>query len=366
MSPIMYGVDISKSLFQVHGADASGAVKVRKKLRRSGFLSYFAGLPGARITLEACGGAHHWARELARLGHDVRLIHPQRVKPFVQRNKTDARDAAAICEAASRANARFVAVKSVETQADCALLRARDLLVRQRTALANALRGHLAEVGLVAPKGQAGLHALLTQIDGKAAGVPEAYLPALEPLRRQYAGVCGEITALERTIRQRAGADAAMKRLTRIPGVGPITAFAMVSIGGDAGQFACARDFVAWLGLTPKENQTAGRRKPGAVSKQGDETLRSLFVLGAASSFTRPQSQSDWLKRLRGRRPAKVAMVAQAAKTARIAFAVLRDGAVYDPDHRARREAAPAARHDASGKACGQTAIRAQTLRTGT
>jgi transposase len=334
MQAIMYGIDIAKNVFQVHGADASGAMVLQRRLKRSQLLDFFRTAPKAVVAMEACGSAHHWGRELTKLGHEVRLIPPAYVKPYVARNKTDARDAAAICEAASRPHMRRVAVKTLEAQADRALQRTYDLLVRQRTACANALRGHLAEMGIVAAQGVAGLRRLIDAVETRDAAIPPALFVSLDVLVRQLGALEAEIARLTDAIVSRVRENADMKRLMSIPMIGPMTAHAMVAAIGDGKRFSSARDFAAWLGLTPKLDASADRMVSGRISKKGDEALRRLLVLGAASSLRRPQRASPWMKALLARRPPKVAIVAQAARTARIAWAVLVSGEAYRPPTR--------------------------------
>jgi transposase len=337
MEASMYGIDIAKSVFQVHGADASGRMVVQKRLKRGQVVDFFRDLPGSIVAMEACGSAHHWGRELTTLGHEVRLIPPAYVKPYVARNKTDARDAAAICEAGSRPHMRRVPVKTIEAQADRTLQRTHDLLVRQRTAAANALRGHLGEMGIVAPAGLSGLRRLIEAIETQDEAIPARLLVPLEALARQHRTLEEEVDALKAAIVARVREEADMKRLARIPMIGPMTAHAMVAAVGDGRQFNSARDFAAWLGLTPKQASSGERLASGKISKQGDEPLRRLFVLGAANALRRPDRASPWMKRLLARRPPKVAMIAQAAKTARIAWAVLVSNEEY------RTNIAPAA-----------------------
>lgn len=322
MEASMYGIDIAKSVFQVHGADASGRTVVQKRLKRSQVIEFFRGRPKSVVAMEACGSAHHWGRELMKLGHEVKLIPPAYVKPYVARNKTDARDAAAICEAGSRPHMRRVPVKTVEAQADRALQRAHDLLVRQRTAAANAIRGHLGEMGIIASRGKAGFVRLCQMIAAKDEAIPQGLIAPLEALARQHRALDEEIAQLHAAILARVKENADMKRLMRIPMVGPMTAHAMVAAIGDGKQFSSARDFAAWLGLTPKQASSGETLRSGRISKQGEEPLRRLFVLGAANALRRPEKASPWMQGLLKRRPAKVAMVAQAAKTARIAWAV--------------------------------------------
>jgi transposase len=328
----MYGVDIAKNVFQAHGADASGRMVVQRRLKRSEVIAFFRAAPRAVVAMEACGSAHHWARELTALGHAVRLIPPAYVKPYVARNKTDARDAAAICEAGSRPHMRLVPVKTVAAQADRALQRTHDLLVRQRTAATNAIRSHLSEMGIIAPQGKAGFDRLLQMIATGDEAIPQGLIAPLEALARQHRALDEEIDALKAAILARVRSHADMKRLMAIPMLGPMTAHAMVAAVGDGKQFDSARDFAAWLGLTPRQASSAETTRSGRISKQGDEPLRRLFVLGAANALRRPDKASPWMKGLLARRPPKVAMIAQAARTARIAWAVLVSGKEYRPN----------------------------------
>jgi transposase len=327
----MYAVDTAKSVFQVHGEDAARTVKVQKRLRRSQFLGFFARLPGpVGVVLEACGASHCWARELTALGHHVRLIPPQHVKPFLKRNKNDARDAEAIFEAALRPGLHFVPIKPVTQQCDRALHRARDLLVRQRSQLGNAIRSLLSEMGIVAAQGAAGSAQLYAKIEAADEAIPPRLLAAAKPLLAQWRSLHAAIKGLEDQIVVAARDDQRVRRLMSIDNIGPITAHAMVAAIGDGKQFRTARDFVAWMGLTPTLNASADRIRLGHISKAGDRSLRRLFVLGASSGVhharTKPEKASPWLRGLLARRPVKVVVVAQAAKTARIAWAVLTSG----------------------------------------
>lgn len=330
----MYAVDTAKSVFQVHGEDAGRMMKVQKRLRRGQFLGFFARLPGpVTIVLEACGSAHYWARELTVLGHEVRLIPPQHVKPFVKRNKNDARDAEAIFEAALRPGIHFVPIKPVAQQCDRALHRGRDLLVRQRTQLGNAIRSMLSEMGIIAPQGVAGSAQLYARIEAGDDAIPTRLLPILTPLLDQWRGLHAAIRGLEDQIRAAALADERTRRLMKIDSVGPITAHAMVAAIGGGTQFRTARDFAAWVGLTPAHHASADKIRVGRISKAGDRGLRRLFVLGASSGLiqarAKPDKASPWLKGVLARRPVKVAVIAQAAKTARIAWAVLTSGEAF-------------------------------------
>ena len=337
MQAIRFGIDLAKSVFQVHGVDASERVVVQKQLRRGQVLSFFAKQPPALIGMEACGSAHYWARELTKLGHEVRLMPPSYVKPYVRRNKTDARDAEACCEAVSRPSMRFVPIKTVEQQGQRALHRARDLLVRQRTQAGNALRAMLYEMGLISSKGRSGVGELVARIEAAGTDIPAGLLVALAPLARQWRALEAEVKALEGELRAQARRDPDARRLMTIPGVGPVTAHAVIAAVGDGRQFAAARDFAAWTGLTRRNHDTGGKtRLTGHVSKAGDRSLRRLLVLGASGGLrhvrARPEKGSAWINGLLARRPVKVAVVAQAAKTARIVWAVLTSG----QDYRAR------------------------------
>lgn len=334
MKTSMIGLDLAKSVFQVHGVDGAGQVFVRKQLKRGQVEKFFAKLEPAVVGMEACGGAHHWGRVLQALGHEVRLMPAAYVKPYVKRNKTDGRDAEAICEAMQRPSMRFVAVKRPEQQAMMAVHRTRALLVRQRTMLANALRAIFAEFGVVAPQGTKGLQSLIEQLPAPAA-IPEAGHAALTMLARQWHALDG-ITALEQQIVRNVRANEAARRIMAIPGVGPITASAVVAAVPDMKQFRSGRGFAAWLGLTPRQNNSAFTRRSGGISKQGQRDIRCLLILGASSHLRqekvrkRMKAKTDpWLTGLLARRPVKVAAVAQAAKTARIIWALLAKDQCY-------------------------------------
>jgi transposase len=334
MRSITIGLDIAKRVFQAHGVDAAGRVVLRRKLQRAEVLGFFAGLPPGLVGIEACGTAHHWAREIAALGHEVRLMPAGYVKPYVKRGKTDAADAEAICEAVTRPSMRFVPVKSAEQQAVLMLHRSRDLLVRQRTMLVNALRGHLGEFGVIAPQGASGVAELLAALLVE----PAAPLPPLA--RRALGGLAAELAALDARVADIEAAilawhkeSEASRRLAAIPGVGPITASAIVASVGDPAQFRSARHFAAWIGLVPKQHSSGGKPRQGGISKQGDRRLRRLLVLGAIAVIrharTRAAPGNAWLRGLLERRPAKLAAVAQANKTARIVWALLTSGGHY-------------------------------------
>ncbi|HZT89802.1 MAG TPA: IS110 family transposase [Stellaceae bacterium] len=329
----MIGLDIAKSVFQVHGEDAGGRMVLQKRLRRSQVKEFFATLPPARIGIEACGSAHYWARELSALGHEVRLIPAAYVKPFVRRNKTDARDAAAICTALGRPDMRFVAIKSVGQQASRGLERSRDLLVRQHTQLMNSVRGQLAEFGIVAAQGRRGFAELAAAVAAGSAAVPTVLLEAVRLLVQQIDRLALAIAVLERRIVAAARTHPAMRRLATIPGVGPLTAHAIVTAIGEGRQFDRARDFAAWCGLTRRVDQSADKRRERGISRQGDNGVRKLLVLGASAAMRQvraaPERASAWQHGILARRPVKVAVVAQAAKNARIAWAMLQSGESY-------------------------------------
>ena len=327
------GLDLAKSVFQVHGVDAGGKVVVAKALRRGQLPAFFAKLPPCLIGMEACATAHHWARELIKHGHTVKLIPPAYVKPYVRRGKNDANDAAAICEAVTRPSMRFVAVKSIDQQAALMVHRSRDLLIRQRTQLINALRGHLAELGLVAAQGRDGVAALVAIVrTGTIEALPAMARQALLPLIEQLEAVQARIGDLEKSIHALHRSSEASRRLETIPGIGVIGATAIVATISDPGAFKSGRDLAAWIGLVPRQNSSGGKERLGHISKQGDRYLRKLLVVGASAVLRHARSHPDkhpWLIQLLARRPAKVAIVALANKMARIAWAVLSRGETY-------------------------------------
>jgi transposase len=312
------GLDIAKQVFQVHGVDASGNALFRKRLIRVKLLEFFRSQPRCLVALEACGGAHHWGREIAKLGHTVRLIPPAYVKPFVKRQKNDAADAEAICEAAQRPSMRFVAVKDEAQQASGVVFRARDVLVRQRTQCINALRGHLTEYGWVVAKGATHVPTLIDQIE-----VLIATLKSLEE----------NIAVLDAEIGRRSKEDPVARQLMTIPGVGPITATAIVALAPPVETFRTGRDFAAWLGLTPLQKSTGGKQRLGATSKMGERTIRRLLIIGGSAvvrqACMRGAPEGSWLARMLGRKPRMLVSVALANKTARIVWALLSKGEVY-------------------------------------
>jgi transposase len=327
------GLDIAKSVFQAHGADAAGAVVFRKKLGRGGLLAFFAAQPPCVVAMEACAGAHHWGRELTGLGHSVRLIPPAYVKPFVKRQKNDEADAEAICEAAQRPTMRFVPVKSEEQQASGVVFRARDLLVRQRTQLMNGLRGHLAEYGYVAPKGIMHVERLIAAVEDPASELPAAARTSLQTMIRTLDQLQVEIARLDVEIATRAKQDQVARRLMTVPGIGPVTAAAMSALAPSPEAFRSGRDFAAWLGLTPVQRSTGGKQKLGQITRMGERTLRRLLILGAAAvikqALLKGAPVGSWLAQMLARKPRMLVIVALANKTARIVWALLARGGIY-------------------------------------
>jgi len=328
------GLDLAKSVFQVHGADRDGRPVVRKKLRRGQVLVFFAGLSPCLIGLEACASAHYWARELQALGHEVRLIPPQYVKPFVKTNKNDASDAEAICEALIRPTMRFAAVKSAEQQSVLMLHRARELLVRQRTMLINALRGHCGEFGLVVAQGAPKVAELIEVIeDPEDERLPTLAREALGSLVSQLRMVQAQVVGLEMKLKAWHRTNEASRRLATIPGVGVITATALVATIGDASQFHSGRQLAAWLGLVPRQHSSGGKERLGRISKRGDGYLRKLLVHGARTvllwSRRKKERRSPWQEALLARRPTNVVLVAMANKTARVVWVLLSRGETF-------------------------------------
>lgn len=326
------GLDLAKNVFQVHAIAADGAVLIRRKLRRSELMRFFGELTPCLVGMEACASAHHWARELMAIGHEVRLMPPAYVKPYVKRGKTDAADAEAICEAVTRPTMRFVAVKSVEQQAVLMLHKSRDLMVRQRTMLINALRGHLAEYGIVTSLGAGGVGASLKALHEEQERFPAHARSALHGIAAQLRALASEIDRLEAQILDWQRNDETSQRLATIPGIGPITASAIAAAVPDASLFRSGRQFAAWLGLTPRANSSGGKERLGGITKQGDGYLRRLLVVGstAVMRMTRKNpARQPWMAGLLERKPPKIATVALANKTARIAWAVMTRKEVY-------------------------------------
>ena len=331
MRIIRIGLDTAKHVFQVHGVDENEAPALRRQLRRSGVAKFFGNLPSTRIGLETCGASHHWARVLRGLGHEVVLLPPQYIKAYVKRGKNDRIDAEAICEAMSRPGMRFVPIKSAEQQAGLMLLRVRDLLIKQRTMLTNAMRGHAAEFGVIAAKGPVRVAELVQHAGSPAAGVPALAQELLALLADQLAGIQAKLEALEAQLLAWHKQDPVSQCLASQPGIGPIAAVSFTLKVPDPRLFRSGRHFAAWLGLTPKENSTGGRRRQGRISRQGDPGLRKLLVLGATAviQFAKPGRASRWLVDLLARRPRKLAAVALANKMARVLWAMMASGEVY-------------------------------------
>jgi transposase len=335
MTAIMtVGLDLAKSWFQVHGADAQGRPVLRKKLARGKVLEFFAGLPPCVVGMEACGSAHHWARELIKLGHEVRLMPPQYVKPYVKTNKHDAADAEAICEAVRRPTMRFVPVKTIDQQSICQLHRIRQLLVKQKTMQINALRGHLAEFGIVRGQGQGKASELLRLIEAASdEDIPTKVGMQLRHLVELVRDLHHRLAEIDRDLGELAREHPMARRLATIPGVGPVTATALVAAIGDIGRFRSGRHLAAYLGLVPKQHTSGGKERLGTISKRGDGYLRTLLTHGARAVVSimrsRPEPASDWIGRLLQRRPINVAVMAQVNKTARIAWALLAKGEDY-------------------------------------
>ena len=331
------GIDIAKRYFQVHGVGASGTVTMRRRISRDGFLRLLASVPPCLVGLEAGSGAHHWAREIARLGHDVRLMPPQFVRPYVKTNKNDAADAEACCEAVQRPGMRFVPVKSREQQAAMALHRVRDHLVRQRTGTINALRGHLAEYGIVASALRGGLNELfsIVQADEDDAHLPATMKQLLRMLVAEIRAADAHIAELDRKLKDNARTDEACRRLIEVPGIGPVIATAVVATVSDDQRFTSARHFAAWLGLTPKQHSSGGKERLLGISKRGDAYMRRQFINGARAlvriAIGRTGGLWDWINALLSRRAFNVVTVAVANKLARIAWALQARGATWRP-----------------------------------
>jgi transposase len=331
LSPVRtVGLDLAKHVFQIHGVDASGRVVVAKAIRRNKLLEFFASLPPCLVGLEASGSAHHWARELIKLGHGARMMPPAYVKPYVRRQKNDA---SAICEAVTRPSMRFVGVRSLENQAALMRHKAREMLVSQRTQLLNGLRGHLTEVGVIAPQGPRYARELAELIEACDETIPFEVCEALAPLVVQLRNLDEAIARLDRTIVKMAQKDETARRLMSIPGFGPITASAMAATIQDTSSFAGPREFAAFLGLTPEQNSSGGKPKLGRISKMGNRYLRKLLVVGAHVVLFHRKPHTDplrmWAKKLIEKKPFKLVAVALANKMARIAFAIMRGTTVY-------------------------------------
>jgi transposase len=327
------GLDLAKNVFHAHGADAAGAPVFRKKLRRDQVLAFLAAQPPCRVAMEACPGAHHWGRAIAKLGHEAKLIAPAYVKPFVKRQKNDAADAEAICEAAQRPTMRFVTVKSEAKQAAAVIFRARDVLVGQRTQLINAIRGHLSEYGMIAPQGPFHVERLIAQIEDPASDLPEPARACLTVLVSTLRHLQEQTAALDAEIAARAKADDVARRLMTVPGIGPLIATALEALAPPAETFRSGRDFAAWVGLTPVQRSTGGKERLGRTSRMGERTLRRLLIIAASGvvrwAKRKGVSAGSWLGRMLARKPPMLVIVALANKNARIAWALLTQGGVY-------------------------------------
>ncbi|SDF02925.1 MULTISPECIES: IS110 family transposase [Paracoccus] len=331
---ITVGLDLAKNVFQAHGADVSGRAVLRKKLRRDQVLEFFGQVPACVVAMEACGGAHFWGREIAKLGHDVRLVPPAYVKPFVKRQKNDAADAEAICEAALRPTMRFVPVKSEEIQGAAMVFRVRELLIRQRTQAINALRGHLAEFGEIVPQGAANASKLIALVEDPECTLPADAIPVLKVLVSALAQLEEEISKLDAEIARRAKENDVARRLMTVPGIGPLIATAIATLAPPPETFRKARDFAAWLGLTPRQHSTGGKQRLGATTKMGERSLRRLLIIGANSVIIkrhthRAAQPGTWLGNLLTRKPPMLVRVALANKMARIVWALMARGGVY-------------------------------------
>jgi transposase len=334
MNATTIGLDIAKNVFQVHAVDANGEVVIRRQLRRTHVIAFFKKLPACLVGMEACTTSHYWAREIAKLGHRVRLMPPAYVKPYVKRNKNDAADAGAICEAVTQPSMRFVVIKSEEQQSALMLHRTRELLVRQRTMLVNAIRGHMAELGIVARAGVANVTALLAVIaDPQDTRLALDARTCLQGLAVQLLSVDQEILAAERRIHAHHQSNPISQRLATTPGIGPIIATALAASVTDPRIFPSGRGLAAWIGLVPRQASTGGKQRLGRISKQGDPYLRWLLVAGSMSVIRqakrRGTSTLPWLDQLIANKPTKVAAVALANKMARIAWVLLMRGGSY-------------------------------------
>jgi len=327
------GLDIAKHVFQAHGADAAGQVVFRKRITRGKLINFLAAQSPCIVAMEACAGAHYWAREISKLGHSVRLMAPAYVKPFVKRQKNDAADAEAVCEAVQRPSMRFVPAKTEEQQANTIVFRARDLLVRQRTQCVNALRGHLLEYGYAFSQGLSQIASLVALIEDPGSSLPEGVRSILKLLVDTFTGLEAQIAVLDAEINRRSKTDPAARRLMTIPGIGPIVSTAITALAPAAHSFAAGRDFAAWLGLTPRQRSTGGKQKLGAITKRGERTIRRLLIIGASAvvrqASRRGAPKGTWLAQMLARKPKMLVTVALANKMARIVWALLVKGGSY-------------------------------------
>jgi transposase len=328
------GLDLAKDVFQVHGISETGRKVFNKKIKRAKLLAFFETLPRCLVGMEACGSAHHWGRELRKLGHDVRLMPAAYVKPYVKRGKTDAADAEAICEAVRRPTMRFVEIKSEEQQAVLAIHRSRDLVVRQRTQVVNMIRSILREFGHILPTG---IEAVSAFARGHGTedqlAMPEIADGILGVMCHQLLALNTRIDGLSKLIEKHAWLDANARRLMRMPGIGPITASAIVATIGDANQFRTGRDLAAWLGLTPLNKSSGGKERLGRITKKGDRYIRKLLIIGMTSralmAKNKPEKADIWTAKMLAEKPFRLATVAMANKSARIIWAMLTKGEEY-------------------------------------
>lgn len=340
MSSYTIGIDLAKRYFQVHVVDDNNEVQAARKLKRGEFLDFLAKVPPSLIGMEACSAAHHWARQLTGLGHEVKLMNPMYVKPYVKRGKNDAADAEAICEAVTRPTMRFVPIKSVEQQSVLMIHRTRSLLIKQRTMLVNAVRGHLAELGIVAPAGIERAIELVDRVrrrEGDEVNVPPLVRSIVRLFAKQIQALTEEIKSLEKKLQTWHRKSAASRRLATVPGIGVLTATAIAATAPDPDFFDSGRSFAAWLGLTPRSNSSGGVERRGRITKAGDKQLRTLLVLGAIAIIRRVRSGkqtplNDWVNRLLTKKPGRLVSVALANKIARIAWAVWSEKTDYVPE----------------------------------
>lgn len=332
---IRIGMDTSKSVFQLHGVDAAEQPVLKKRLRRRDVAPFFSQLEPTVVAIEACGGAHYWARVLGELGHEVRLLAPQHAKRYVRRNKNDAADAAALCEAMSRPDMTFVAAKSPDEQAALMLAGMRDRLIKARTQLSNAIRSYAAEFGLIAPRGLDKIEPLLMRATAEEEGLPELARRLFALHGREYARLQGEIREVEAMLMSWHRRNQHSRNLAQVPGIGPIGGARMVMKKADALACRSARFYAAWLGLTPKDHSTAGKLRLGGITRAGDPALRAILVTGAMAVIRQaehnPAKASPWLLELLKRKPKKLVAVALANKNARIAWKMMRSGERYNP-----------------------------------
>lgn len=328
------GIDLAKNVFQAHGMDKAGRKLFSKKLSRGQVLKFLSSFAPCIVAMEACASAHHWGRKISELGHDVKLIPPAYVKPFVKRQKNDAADAEAIAEAASRPTMRFVAVKSAEQQAAGMALKTRDLFVRQKTQAINALRGHLAEHGVVAPLGTVHLKRLQAALINETNALPDLVVLHANMILDQISDLQSKIDKLEKEIATASRKDKTAERLMTVPGIGPITAAAILAFAPDPHMFKRGRDFSAWMGLTPRQHSSGGKDRLGRTSKMGQRDLRRLLIIGAMAvvrwASRKGAAEGSWLARMMEKKPKMLVAVALANRMGRIIWALLAKGGTYN------------------------------------